>query len=266
VTASAISKQLTAWHVPHSLLIATPEEAILQRLPAGTLPPAPAARLAPSMRWRDGSEREGVAEDYDAVMVDLSQRPTLADANVIEVLECLGRDRVGVVLLLNRTQVTEKTEAELRAVRHWHDRSPPLLLNKPMVRPKALMEALEAALRATPGGESLLQQGGAGGAARGGRASGVGTRAGGGKPSGPKLSGRILLAEDNAVSSELPFKWGARAGGGKPSGPKLSGRILLAEDNAVSSELPFKWGARAGGGKPSGPKLSGRILLAEDNA
>ncbi|CAI5982216.1 unnamed protein product [Closterium sp. NIES-64] len=203
VTASAISKQLTAWHVPHSLLIATPEEAILQRLPAGTLPPAPVARLAPSMRWRDGSEREGVAEDYDAVMVDLSQRPTLADANVIEVLECLGRDRVGVVLLLNRTQVTEKTEAELRAVRHWHDRSPPLLLNKPMVRPKALMEALEAALRATPGGESLLQQGGAGGAARGGRASGVGTRAGGGNPSGPKLSGRILLAEDNAINQKV---------------------------------------------------------------
>ncbi|CAI5532258.1 unnamed protein product [Closterium sp. Naga37s-1] len=194
VTVCAMQKQLEAWKVPHACLTCTPEEAFLKRLPAGSLPPAPplpAGQPAPAT-WRDGSARKGLAEDYDLIVIDCSNKPQLIDPMSSAVLELLGRERVGVVVLLKRSQVTERTEGELKAVRYWRDRCP-AMLNKPMVRPKALLEAMESAMQSTPGGEGLFLS--------------SGRRRQQPRPAarsmGPKLSGRILLAEDNLINQKV---------------------------------------------------------------
>ncbi|CAI5514594.1 unnamed protein product [Closterium sp. Naga37s-1] len=77
VTVCAMQKQLEAWKVPHACLTCTPEEAFLKRLPAGSLPPAPAPASRPT-----GARH-------------VARRA---------VLELLGRERVGVVVLLKRSQ------------------------------------------------------------------------------------------------------------------------------------------------------------------
>ncbi|CAI7763002.1 unnamed protein product, partial [Closterium sp. NIES-53] len=194
VTVSAMQKQLEAWKVPHACLTCTPEEAFLKRLPAGNLPPSPplpAGQPAPGT-WRDGSARKGLAEDYDLILIDCSNKPQLIDPMSTAVLEMLGRERVGVVVLLKRSQVTERTEGELKAVRYWRDRCP-AMLNKPMVRPKALLEAMESAMQSTPGGDGLFLS--------------SGRRRQQPRPAarsmGPKLSGRILLAEDNLINQKV---------------------------------------------------------------
>ncbi|GJP57249.1 hypothetical protein CLOM_g16275 [Closterium sp. NIES-68] len=194
VTTCAMQKQLEAWRVPHACLTCSPEDAFLKMLPGGTLPPTPPlppGQPAPAT-WRDGSSRKGLAEDYDLIVVDFSNKPQLTDPMSSAVLEMLGKDRVGVVVLLKRSQITEKTEAELKAVRNWRDRCP-TMLNKPMVRPKALLEAMESAMQSTPGGEGLFQSSGR-------RRQQPRPAA---RSTGPKLSGRILLAEDNLINQKV---------------------------------------------------------------
>ncbi|CAI5470238.1 unnamed protein product [Closterium sp. Yama58-4] len=194
VTVIPMQKQLEAWKVPHACLTCTPEEAFLKRLPAGTLPPAPPlpqGQPAPAT-WRDGSARKGLAEDYDLIIIDFSSKPQLIDPMSSAVLEMLGRERLGVVVLLKRSQVSEKTEGELKAVRYWRDRCP-AMLNKPMVRPKALLEAMESAMQSTPGGDGLFLSSG-----RHRQQPRPAARS-----MGPKLSGRILLAEDNLINQKV---------------------------------------------------------------
>eukprot|EP00897_Mesotaenium_endlicherianum_P000780 jgi/Mesen1/10702/ME000090S10163 len=138
----------------------------------------------------------GLAADYDAVLLDCSS-VQLHSGPMVSVLEQLARENVGVVLLVGRSQVQEKPPSPapgsaLQTLEPQSQRQP-IILRKPMVRPKALLEALEEAL-ALPEVESETA---AGPPSRGPSV------ASSPKESAPRLQGKILLAEDNYVNQKV---------------------------------------------------------------
>ncbi|GJP55469.1 hypothetical protein CLOM_g14423 [Closterium sp. NIES-68] len=158
VTTAAIAKQLHAWHVPHSTSSSTPEEAFLSLFPAHALPPVMTSPgQSPPTTFPDGTPRDGLSLDYDLVVVDCSQKKQVqGDPDMLAVLQLLARDRVGVVLLLSRTVARDPGfRKEVEAAADWHGQAP-VLLAKPMVRPRALLEALEDALLLLPGNDHAL--------------------------------------------------------------------------------------------------------------
>ncbi|CAI7843227.1 unnamed protein product [Closterium sp. NIES-54] len=212
VTTAAIAKQLHAWHVPHSTSSSTPEEAFLSLFPAHALPPVMTSPgQSPPTTFPDGTPRDGLSLDYDLVVVDCSQKKQVkGDPDMLSVLQLLARDRVGVVLLLSRTVARDPAfKQEVEEAADWHGQAP-VLLAKPMVRPRALLEALEDALILLPGNDHALSD--LRGAAHGSE-------------------------EKDKQAAEQALKEGAGAIDRAARGGALQGRVLIADCNAADRKV-----------------------------